>query len=403
MYSCGMNRWAPAAALRCTLMMAVLAGCSKSSPPNKPPESSASSTSAVAEAPLPTPSLSDSALSDVETRANVYFQDYLRHLRQGDLIQADATLRVLNGLLGEGERAKTLWETMIPSEFRRTLHVAVVCTTCTDGTCPSCHGNGLCTNCSGTGLCPACKGTGGEWKTCLSCLCPTCRGAKVCMECRGRGTVPCSSCKGSGEGPAEQRFEPCPSCKGLGYKEGLLRGDGTRDRYTCLLCKGAKGTTITIRPACQTCGGTGRVPCGRCGGTGRCPTCKGTGRQLPCPICQGKGRYFEPCSVCKGEKVCDLCHGTRRCPVCGGHGRCPECRGRNAVIRYRLPVDQRWLSDPSALLTVSDREGIRRIREPRDPLTETIGGRAVTLEAPNGTLLWLSTTEGLGRIREWFK
>ncbi len=399
-------RWSLLFLLGLTVGLASATGCSRSKQ-EPDPHNSADHASHGHSDSTATPSNDPPAVqkesAELEARVSNYFRDYLRHLRQGDLIQAEATFRALNALLGEGERSRTFWEELLPSEFRLTLHLAVLCVTCSDGLCPSCQGKGICSICSGTGLCPACKGVGGEWKPCLQCLCPSCNGTGICPDCRGRGTLQCPVCKGTGEGPLEQRFVPCPSCKGLGYKEGMLRADGTRDRYTCLLCKGAKGTTYSLRTPCSNCGGTGRIPCGKCGGTGRCATCKGVGRILPCPVCKGTGRYLEPCPVCDGQKTCPACKGTQHCPVCHGSGRCPECQGRNAVVRHRFPVDRRWLSEPEAILTLADRQGIRRISERKTLYSETIENRMVSLEAPEGTILWLSSAENLGRVRELFK
>jgi len=73
------------------------------------------------------------------------------------------------------------------------------------------------------------------------------------------------------------------------------------------------------------------------------------------------------------------------------------------IVRHRFPVDRRWLSDPTAFLTLADRQGIQRITERQNPHTLTFENRPLSLEAPEGTILWLSTTENLGRVRELFK
>jgi hypothetical protein len=374
----------------------LLGGCSKPVAPVQAPAAQP----AVQPAGVDTPE--EILALEPDDKTGDLFTEYVHQLKAGDLIQASANLATLKGQLRGEDLTDPFWAERLPVEHRVTLLVGALCTTCTDGTCQTCKGRRACQVCSGSGLCKTCQGRGGDWIACQQCICKACSGARICPECKGRRTTICTVCNGSGNGKDEQKFESCPSCGGRGYKDGLRGPNNAQNRVKCLRCNGTKGTYITIRTTCAACDGTGRKSCGVCHGTGACPTCRGLGRTAECSLCGGQGRYLDPCEVCHGKKVCPECSGSKLCQDCKGQGVCQDCLGKNLVIRYRMPIDKRWLAAPLA----------RVLRPGQDsPVQETVTGttaafilnnRNVTADVPEGSLLWASEPQDLRRISGLF-
>ncbi len=383
------------------LGLIVFAGCSKPEPPAPalPEQPVAPPPAAVAAPEIP----DVDTVSEEQAKSNALFAEYRKQLQAGDLIQAHANLSALKNSLRGEILDDPFWTEKLPDADRLTLLVATLCSACADGACPDCLGHGACPTCEGSGLCTACKGTGGELKPCVTCLCATCGGTRVCAVCKGRRFSACSTCGGSGVGQTEKKFEPCPSCGGLGYKEGLKGPNGTGYRMKCIRCNGAKGVFSTIKHPCAACKGSGRQACGACRASGVCGACRGLGRKSDCPICHGQGRYLDPCPACNGAKTCSTCHGAKTCGACGGRGVCRECLGKNAVIRYRLPIDRGWLVDPAARLLRAGPD-----KPVAEPLTGTaaaltVKGRTVSADVPDRSLLWIAPPEELRQIRMIFK
>lgn len=382
----------------CALGLMLLVGCSEPKPP--PPEPAAPVAAAPAEA---VPAVAESEPEVLpQTREAVFFAEYAKQLRAGDLIQSFAHLTALKGALRGDNLDDPFWIENLPEESRLTLLVATLCVTCSDGACQQCQGKTLCPDCSGTGLCAACKGIGGDRKICTRCTCKSCGGNRHCITCKGRRFVACSTCGGSGIGRIEKKFEPCPSCGGSGYQDGLKKAGGTASRLRCIRCNGTKGVMNTVKHPCPTCGGSGRQPCTACRATGACPTCQGLGRDANCPICQGVGYYLEPCPACKGQKVCPACNGNKVCSLCHGQGTCRDCLGRNLVVRYRMPIDRRWLLRPDIRLIRPEMDRLVWETPTHATVSATIKGRTVSTDLPEASVIWISSVEELRRIREIF-
>lgn len=338
---------------------------------------------------------------ETENKTASIYREYVKQLKAGALIQASANLSTLKSQLqGEG-LSDSFWKEQLPDEHRLLLLVGALCSSCTDGSCASCKGRRNCPTCAGSGLCKSCEGKGGEWLACTACICKTCGGARFCQECKGRRFITCSSCNGSGNGREEQKFEVCFSCGGRGYKDGLKGPNGT-SRLKCLRCNGSRGVFTTVRNPCATCDGNGRKNCAACNGSGACAACRGLGRNEDCSICSGQGRYLDPCKICAGDKKCLDCAGSTLCKTCKGRGSCVDCNGRSLVIRYRMPIDRRWLVMPDAKVLQPGPEGLARV-----PLTGTaasfqLNGRTVSADVPSGSVLWASSPEDLEKITALF-
>ncbi|MFO7535930.1 MAG: hypothetical protein R6X19_09680 [Kiritimatiellia bacterium] len=333
---------------------------------------------------------------------NAIFKEYVRQLKAGDLIQAQANLATLKSHLKGENLDDPFWNERIPAEFRKILQVGALCSSCLDGSCAYCKGKGDCPACLGKGLCKSCEGRGGTPRVCTKCVCPTCSGTRLCTACKGRRFVTCSTCNGSGTGREERKFEPCRSCRGLGWKEGLKAAGGVVTKLRCLLCGGTKGVYNTVRFPCAVCDGEGRRNCANCQGLGVCPSCKGLGRRGDCLICKGRGRFLEPCIDCKGTRQCVECAGTKLCKRCKGRHTCSACAARNLLIRYNIPIDQRWLVQPEAKLIRLETEELSYETPAGAPLTFQFRGRTLSAELEEGRLLWVSAPENFRRIRDLF-
>lgn len=374
-----------------------LCGCSRQAEPVK--------ASSVQQAAVQVPSNAGAtAVFSLEPsdKTGALFDEYVRQLKAGDLIQASANLATLKGQLRGEDMSDPFWAEHLPAEHRVLLLIGALCTNCSDGSCPTCKGRLACQTCAGTGLCKACEGQGGDWIACVQCICKTCQGARFCMECKGHRFLLCPACNGTGNGREELKFEPCPSCGGRGYKDGLRGPNNTQSRVKCLRCNGAKGVYNTVRYPCASCDGSGRKNCGTCHGSGACPGCRGMGRTADCPTCHGQGRYLNPCPTCHGRKTCTECAGSKRCRACEGRGTCSECLGKNLVIRYRMPIDKRWLLFPDARAVRPYNDEL--IREPvtGSATSFSLEGKAVTAEVPAGALLWASASQDLRRLSGLF-
>lgn len=377
-----------------------LAGCSKPPEPVQAPVPAKPVVQAPV-APLEIPEIQ--IPTESESKNQALLKEYINQLRAGDLIQASANLSTLKSHIKGENLDDPFWVKNLPPESRRLLLIGALCSFCPDGACPVCKGVGRCLTCEGTGLCKACKGRGGEWQACQKCICPACHGNRACPDCRGRRYLACPACNGTGTGHEEKKFEPCTSCGGRGYKDGLKGPNGTSSRLKCLRCNGARGTYTTIRVPCATCGGSGQKNCATCRATGVCPSCRGIGRLSTCSVCGGQGRFLDPCPICKGAKVCQTCQGSKNCQACKGQGVCHDCLGRNLVIRYRFPIDQRWLAQPEARVFHPDLDKLVVEPLPGTTISMTINNRKVTAEVPADALLWASASQDLRRIRELFK
>lgn len=381
-----------------SLALALGAGCSKSEQAPLLPVAPAEKARTPAAADIP----AVAPVTDPEVKNASLFREYVKQLRGGDLIMASANLATIKSHLRGEDLSDPFWESCLPSEHRVILLIGSICGSCADGSCRICKGNGVCTVCAGTGLCKACQGRGGEWKPCLRCVCPTCQGTRYCPTCKGRHYVPCPTCGGSGNGRSEKKFEPCPSCGGKGYKDGLKGPNGSAFQLKCIRCNGTRGVYTTITETCPACQGSGRQTCGACKGSGVCPTCRGTGRQLNCPVCGGQGRFLDPCPDCKGAKVCPGCSGAKTCRTCNGQGTCRDCLGRNLIIRYRLPVDRRWLVKPDARLFRPGADGVAALPLEGPEASVNVNGRMLTADVPPESLLWISSPEELRLVRDLF-
>lgn len=387
----------------CTIGLAgmlSLMGCSKPAPP---PVQAPATTNAMVEQPPAAIDIPDVILpTEPEAKNLSLFNDYVGLLRAGDLMQASAALSTLKSRLKGEDLGDPFWQENLPSSHRVMLLIGALCTACTDGACQACKGHHVCQTCQGSGLCTLCKGRGGEWLMCQKCICPACRGSRACSTCQGRQTLACPACKGSGIGSEEKKFEPCPSCGGRGYKDGFKGPNGTMSRFKCLKCNGAMGTYATLHVPCAACHGTGRKNCDACRGTGACTACRGLGRLPTCAVCAGQGRYLNPCSACKGAKVCQTCSGSKLCQTCQGQGTCRECLGHNLVVRYRFPIDRRWLAQPEARVFQPGPDGLLTSLLSGTTATLSINGRAVSADVPANSLLWASAPEDLRRIQLLF-
>jgi hypothetical protein len=374
----------------------LVSGCSKPAEPVVTP-------SAEKTEPMPAKVETAEELLPLETEDKTVslYREYVKQLKAGDLIQASANLSTLNSQLKGDDLSDPFWKDQIPEDHRLILMVGALCSSCTDGSCATCKGRRSCPTCAGTGLCKSCEGKGGEWLACQSCICKACGGARFCQECRGRRVVNCPTCNGSGNGREEQRFEACSSCGGRGYKDGLKGPNGT-SKIKCLRCNGSKGVYTTIHSPCPACDGSGRKNCSACNGTGACAACRGLGRTGDCQICSGQGRYLNPCKVCGGGKKCLDCDGTTLCKTCKGRGSCVDCNGRNLVIRYRMPIDRRWLVQPDARIIQPGPEGLVKIPLTGTAATLQLNGRTITADVSAGNLLWASSPEDLGQISGLF-
>ncbi len=378
------------------LSLFLFAGCSKPQQPVQAPVQQEVKPAAGADAP-------DEMLSlEPDDKTGDLFNEYVRQLKAGDLIQASANLAILKSQIHGEDLNDPFWIDHLPPESRVTLLIGALCTNCSDGSCPTCKGRKACQTCLGNGLCKGCEGRGGEWIACQQCVCKTCSGSRFCMECKGRRFLTCSTCSGTGNGREEQKFEPCPSCGGRGYKEGLKGPNNTQNKVRCIRCNGSKGIYTTARFPCASCDGNGRKNCGTCRATGVCPVCRGVGRTADCSVCAGQGRYLDPCEVCQGNKACPDCSGSKLCQACQGRGACKECQGKNLVIRYRMPIDKRWLVFPLARAIRPSSESL--VQEPVTGSTATfvIESRSVAADIPEGSILWASTPQDLRRISGLF-
>lgn len=380
-------------------LLLIVSGCSRQEGPNlklPEPRKPVAKAPAKVEAPVVTP------IMEQDSKNGAIFNEYVRQLKAGDLIQAQANLATLKSHLKGENLDDPFWNERLPVETRRTLLIGALCSACTDGTCSYCKGKGDCPVCLGNGLCKKCEGRGGDVRICNKCICPACSGTRLCTDCKGHRYVTCTTCNGSGIGREERKFEPCHSCRGRGWKEGLRGAGGSITKVTCLVCGGSKGSYTTERTPCAACDGTGRKNCVKCQGSGSCPTCKGLGRRSDCLICKGQGRYLEPCPECKGTKVCQDCSGTKLCKVCKGRRGCVECLGRNLIVRYRMPIDQRWLLKPEAKIIRMETLGLSYETPSESLLTFQFNGRDVSAEVEEGNILWVSAPENFRRLREVF-
>ena len=95
-------------------------------------------------------------------------------------------------------------------------------------------------------------------------------------------TVPCATCRGTGEDPKYGNGSRCPVCSARGeirVKPPVV---------TCLKCRGSgrEGGDLS----CLACHGIGVASVGKDAGT--CPKCRGTGKD---------GIFY--CSTCKGQGI----------------------------------------------------------------------------------------------------